>query len=81
MKYTKENFQRGLKVQMAVFNLNVSDVAKKTGLSRGTISNLLNNKVTPDMSFRIGTLSKLCTLFKCTPNDLFKEAPKGWGKR
>lgn len=77
MKYTKENFQRGVKVQMAIRQLKVGDVAERTGLKRNTISVILNKK-SPDMNFRISTLKKLCELFNCTPNDLFQEAPKGW---
>lgn len=79
MKYTKENFQRGVKVQMAIHQFKVRDVVERTGLKRNTISLILNSK-SPDMNVRVSTLRRLCELFNCTPNDLFQEAPKGWDK-
>ena len=58
-----------LKVKMAEFNYSIKDVHDKTKLSRTTISNLYNNY---SDGIKIDTLEKLCTLFNCTPNDLFK---------
>lgn len=58
-----------LKVKMAEFNYSIKDVHRKTNLSRTTISNLYNNY---SDGIKFDTLEKLCTLFNCTPNDLFK---------
>lgn len=58
-----------LKVKMAEYNYSIKDVHEKTKLSRTTISNLYNNY---SDGIKIETLERLCDLFNCTPNDLFK---------
>ena len=45
----------------------IKDVHDRTGLARGTISNLYNDRAT---RIDYETISKLCTLFGCGINDL-----------
>lgn len=78
MKYTKENFNNGLRIQMAVRNVKGVDLHKGTGISQANISQYLRGK-NNGVSFR--SLAKICEFLECTPNDLFKEVPKGWEKR
>lgn len=47
----------------------IQDVHALTGLSRSTVSNLYNDKAT---RIDYDTLEKLCSLFKCSANDLFE---------
>ena len=50
----------------------IQDVHALTGLSRSTVSNLYNDKAT---RIDFDTLEKLCSLFKCSANDLFEVNP------
>jgi len=52
--------------------LNISEVAKQTGLSYNTIYNLYYDK-TSGVDF--ATLNKLCFTLDCTVNDLLKYIP------
>lgn len=61
---------RNLRILMAKSNMNIQELADKTGLSRTTISNL-RNEYSRGIEFE--TVSKLCEAFKCKPIDLFKE--------
>lgn len=47
----------------------IQDVHNLTGLSRGTVSNLYNDKAT---RIDFDTLEKLCCLFACNASDLFE---------
>lgn len=47
----------------------IQDVHNLTGLSRGTVSNLYNDKAT---RIDYDTLEKLCCLFECSASDLFE---------
>jgi len=47
----------------------IQDVYEKTGLSRGTISNLYHDKM---QRVDYETLSKLCKLFGCNVGDLLE---------
>lgn len=49
---------------------NKSDLARKTGLSRVTISNILNRKQKNPKS---DTLKKIAQVLNCTVDDLIKE--------
>lgn len=48
---------------------NIQDVYEKTGLSRGTVSNLYHDKME---RIDCETISKLCKLFKCSVGDLLE---------
>lgn len=48
---------------------NIQDVYEKTGLSRGTISNLYHDKM---QRIDYETLNKLCKLFNCCVGDLIE---------
>lgn len=48
---------------------NIQDVYEKTGLSRGTISNLYHDKM---QRIDYDTLGKLCKLFNCTVGDILE---------
>ncbi len=48
---------------------NIQDVYEKTGLSRGTISNLYHDKM---QRVDYETLSKLCELFGCAVEELLE---------
>lgn len=58
-----------LSVLMGEKRYNMQDVYEKTGLSRGTISNLYHDKME-----RIDcvTINKLCRLFCCSVGDLLE---------
>lgn len=53
---------------MAESNLNIQEVSNKTGLSRTTISNLVNGY---SKGIQFDTITKLCEVLKCKPTDLF----------
>lgn len=57
-----------LSTLMGKNRFSIQDVHEKTGLSRTTISNLYNDKVT---RIDYETADKLCQLFNCSLNDLF----------
>ena len=48
---------------------NIQDVYEKTGLSRGTISNLYHDKM---QRIDYETLSKLCELFNCEVGNILE---------
>jgi len=52
---------------MGTKRYSIKDVHEKTGLSRGTISNLYNDKAT---RVDYETISKLCELFRCDVGSL-----------
>lgn len=47
----------------------IQDIYEKTGLSRGTISNLYHDKM---QRIDYETLNKLCELFDCSVGDLIE---------
>lgn len=49
-------------------HLTQGEVARKSGLSKTTISNLESGK---QKKIELETIARLCTTFHCTPNDLF----------
>lgn len=51
-----------LSTLMGTKRYSIKDVHEKTGLSRGTVSNLYNDRAT---RVDYETLAKLCTLFGC----------------
>jgi Predicted transcriptional regulator len=75
MKYTHENFQNGLRIQMAARNVKGIDLSKGAGISPANVSQYLTGR---NKGISFSTLAKICDFLKCTPNDLFQEAPKGW---
>ena len=58
-----------LSTLMGMKRYSIQDVHNLTGLSRGTVSNLYNDKA---VRIDYDTLEKLCALFECTANDLFE---------
>lgn len=52
--------------------LRISDVAKKTGLNRSTVSALYNETAT---RVELTTIESLCNLFQCQVGDLFEVVP------
>lgn len=61
-----------LNVLLAERNLTIKDVNKKTGLSRTTISNMINGI---SDGLQLSTLDVLCNYLEITPNDFFEYAP------
>lgn len=61
-----------LRVLLAERNLKIKDVVESTGLSRNTVSNLVNS---PLSNISNSTLDKLCLLLKITPCDFFEYYP------
>ena len=49
--------------------MNISDVARQTGLNRSTISLLYHEKAT---RIELDTIEKLCGVFKCELGDLLE---------
>jgi putative transcriptional regulator len=47
----------------------IQDVCKRTGLSRGTVSNLYHDKM---QRIDFDTLEKLCKLFGCQANSILE---------
>lgn len=58
-----------LSTLMGMKRYSIQDVHNLTGLSRGTVSNLYNDKAT---RIDYDTLEKLCCLFECSASDLFE---------
>ncbi|MFK4167678.1 helix-turn-helix domain-containing protein [Paenibacillus lautus] len=58
-----------LRVLMAERKLNIQDVANKTGLSRTTISALVNEN---GKGIQFDTLETLCYFLKIDPGELFR---------
>lgn len=56
-----------LSLLMGRDKLRIADVARVTGLNRSTITKLYNETAT---RIEVGSLHKLCALFKCQPGDL-----------
>ncbi|MCD8214989.1 MAG: helix-turn-helix transcriptional regulator [Clostridiales bacterium] len=56
-----------LSTLMGKYRYSIKDVHEKTGLARGTISNLYNDKAT---RIDYDTIAKLCTLFHCSIDSL-----------
>lgn len=58
-----------LSVLMGEKRYNIQDIYEKTGLSRGTISNLYHDKM---QRIDYETLNKLCELFDCSVGDILE---------
>ena len=58
-----------LSTLMGEYRYNIQTVFEKTGISRSAISKLYHDQKS-GMDF--ATLSKLCRLFNCQPNDLLE---------
>lgn len=59
-----------LAVLLAERNIKISDLARKTGISRTTITALFYNQ---SKGIQFDTFDTLCTFLKVTPNDLFTQ--------
>ena len=57
-----------LSTYMGEHRLSIQDVHERTGLSRNTVSNLYNDRVS---RVDFNTIEKLCSLFGCSVGDLF----------
>ena len=58
-----------LSVLMGEKRYNIQDVFERTGLSRGTISNLYHDKM---QRIDYETLNKLCELFNCSVGEVLE---------
>lgn len=58
-----------LSILMGEKRYNIQGVYERTGLSRGTISNLYHDKM---QRIDYDTLSKLCELFDCSVGDILE---------
>lgn len=56
-----------LSTLMGKYRYTIADVHTKTGLARGTISNLYNDKAT---RIDYDTISRLCDLFNCDVSEI-----------
>tara|TARA_R110000868_G_scaffold140852_1_gene356844 strand:+ start:637 stop:822 length:186 start_codon:yes stop_codon:yes gene_type:complete len=59
---------------MGEHKMNISDVARQTGLNRSTISLLYHEKAT---RIELDTIEKLCGVFKCKLGDLLEIKDEG----
>lgn len=57
---------------MGEHKLKISDVARKTGLNRSTITALYNENA---VRVEVEAIEKLCRLFNCKIGDLFEYIP------
>ena len=55
--------------QLGTRRLKITDVARATGISRTTLTNLYYDRNT---TISLETLDKLCNYFNCNVNDLFE---------
>jgi len=62
-----------LSILMGEKRYNIQDVFERTGISRTTISNTYHDRA---KRIDYGTMDKLCTLFDCTPSELFTQEIK-----
>ena len=53
--------------------LRASEVARKTGINKNTLSSLYNEKIS---GIRIDTLEKLCKFLNCSIGDLIEYIPE-----
>lgn len=60
--------KNNLRIMMAKEKMSIREVHKTTGLSEITVSKLYHEKST---TVAFETIIKLCTLFGCTPGELF----------
>lgn len=58
-----------LSTLMGKYRYNIKEVHEKTGLARGTVSNLYNDKAT---RIDYDTIARLCALFECDINSLLE---------
>ena len=58
-----------LSTLMGMHRYKIQDVCEKTGLSRGTVSNLYHDKM---QRIDYDTLEKLCRLFGCQANNILE---------
>ena len=56
--------------------LNISDVARATGLNRSTVTALYRETAT---RIELPAVEQLCALFKCSVGDLLEVVPPGGG--
>lgn len=65
-----------IKAFMNIQNISFSELQEKSGLAKGTIAKVVNNKTIPD-SMRIGTLRKIADVLNCSLGELISnEIPK-----
>lgn len=70
MKSIKEKLRLNLIMFMNYKKLNIEKLHEQTGLSRTTISNLLNSK---SDGIKFETIERLCITLEINPMDLFKD--------
>ena len=70
MEYNNENLARGLRVRMAELQVTETQLWKKTGIARTTLSCIKNDKWG---SPRLNTLNEICKALQIDLEDLFIE--------
>ncbi|KPD23662.1 MULTISPECIES: helix-turn-helix transcriptional regulator [Idiomarina] len=59
-------------VLLAERKLKMSDLAKATGINRGTIQRIYHDEAA---RIELEVMNKMCEFFECTPGDLFIYSP------
>lgn len=59
-------------VLLAERKLKMSDLAKETGINRGTIQRMYHDEAS---RIELEVMNKMCEFFDCTPGDLFTYHP------
>ena len=62
-----------LKVLLAEHDITQKELGLKTGIRIPTINAMCNNKI---KQIPVEALDKICSLFKCQPNDVFTHIEK-----
>lgn len=61
-----------LKILLAERDLSIKDTVKETGISRNTLSNMINN---PYANVSTNNINKLCNFLEVIPNDFYDYFP------
>ena len=64
--------KNNIPVQMAEKRMNIQKVSDLTGISRTTLSKILNDKFT---RIDLDTINQLCKVLECTTQDLLEYIP------
>lgn len=64
--------KNNIPVQMAEKRMNIQKVSDLTGISRTTLSKIVNDKFT---RINLNTINQLCKVLECTTQDLLEYIP------
>lgn len=64
--------KNNIPVQMAEKRMNIQKVSDLTGISRTTLSKIVNDKFT---RIDLNTINQLCKVLECTTQDLLEYTP------